>query len=50
MSILKCLICQGEVEIIGNLDEFTKKIRCLGCGFENCPKKEIVVYKKRSKL
>lgn len=44
--MLKCLVCGGELEVLGNLDDFTKKVRCLCCGFENLPKREVLIIKK----
>ena len=55
MKFLKCIFCEGELEIIGNFHKFNKKIKCLSCGFTNhnhssAEKKvpEIFIIKKNS--
>ena len=42
MKLLRCKLCRGEMEIIGNEHAVNKKVRCLNCGFTNAeePKKE----------
>jgi DNA-directed RNA polymerase subunit RPC12/RpoP len=35
MKLLKCLICAGEVDVVGNERNINKKIRCRQCGFNN---------------
>ena len=50
MKILQCMYCKGELEIL--LDKgFTKKVKCLSCGFTNSaaePKEpEVVVIRRR---
>ncbi len=35
MSIINCLFCKGELEIIGNLKGFEKKVKCKKCKFTN---------------
>ena len=35
LTFLKCIICKGEVEIIGNIFGTHKKTRCLSCGHTN---------------
>lgn len=50
MKLLKCLICRGEVDIIGNEHLASKKIRCQDCGFTNQEEKhqpEVIVMRKR---
>ncbi len=50
MSLLKCLICCGELEILGSAG-FMKKVRCCSCGYTNLPavkkEPEVVVYKRK---
>lgn len=50
MKLLKCLLCNGEADIIGNEFAVNKIIRCQRCGYSNnTPKKEpeVVIIKKR---
>ena len=50
MKFLKCKICLGEVDIIGNERAINKKIKCRKCGFTNQvePKgPEVFVIRKR---
>jgi hypothetical protein len=35
MKILRCRICMGEVDIIGNPRAVNKKIKCRKCNFTN---------------
>jgi hypothetical protein len=35
MKLLKCKLCSGEVDIIGNERSINKKIKCRKCGFSN---------------
>lgn len=35
MKLLKCKLCQGEVDIIGGEHAVNKKIKCTKCGFTN---------------
>lgn len=35
MKLLKCKLCRGEVNIIGNERAVNKKIKCSKCGFSN---------------
>jgi hypothetical protein len=35
MKFLRCKVCRGEVDIIGNDRSVNKKIKCLKCGFTN---------------
>jgi len=49
MKILKCCLCDGELEIIGDKYEINKKIKCRDCGFSNDTKqKEPEVFIRRS--
>lgn len=50
MKLLKCKLCSGEVDIIGNYRSIEKKIKCRKCHFTNEKPKnitEIVVIKKK---
>ena len=53
MKLLKCKLCRGEVDIIGNEKAVQKKIRCRKCGFTNDDDQksvtEVIVIKKRNK-
>jgi len=49
MKLLKCVLCEGEIEIIGNFDSVVKKLKCLDCGFQNFKehkKEPVIVYKR----
>ncbi len=50
MKILKCKICNGEIDIIGNEKAVNKKVKCRRCGFSNLNEKEpeIFVIRKRN--
>ncbi len=50
MKILKCIICNGEVDIISSDRSIIKKIKCKKCGFTNhieSKEPEIIVIRKR---
>jgi len=50
MKFLKCKICLGEVDIIGNERAINKKIKCRKCGFTNQVEArgpEVVIIRKR---
>ena len=51
MKLLKCIVCNGEVDIVGNEYAINKLIQCRQCGFsnQNVAKKEpeVVIIKKR---
>lgn len=52
MKLLKCVLCEGEIEIIGNFDSVVKKLKCLHCGFKNFndkekPKNTEIIYKRK---
>lgn len=52
MKLLRCKLCRGEVDIIGNEKAVQKNIKCRKCGFTNDDQKlvtEIIVIKKRNK-
>jgi len=35
MKILRCIICNGEVDILDSNETINKKIKCRKCGFTN---------------
>lgn len=52
MKLLKCKLCSGEMEIVGNERAVNKKVKCLKCGYTNTndPDRkvtEVVIMKKR---
>jgi len=51
MKLLKCKLCLGEVDIIGNERSNKKTTKCRKCGFTNdteTPKgPEVVIIRKR---
>lgn len=50
MKFLKCVICDGEVDIINSDRSTNKKIKCRKCGFSNyveTKEPEIIVIRKR---
>ncbi len=53
MKLLKCKLCQGEVDIVGGEHAINKKIKCTKCGFTNesaQPKgPEVIVMRRRPK-
>ena len=53
MKLLKCKICAGEVNIIGNENLINKKIKCSKCGFTNDEYEqkfpEVVIIRKKNK-
>lgn len=53
MKLLKCKICLGEVDIVGNDRATFKKVKCRKCGFTNESENkgpEVVVIRKRPSL
>lgn len=40
MKILKCIICDGEVDILNEDTCSNKKVKCRKCGFTNANIKE----------
>lgn len=53
MKLLKCKLCYGEVDIIGNQYAINKKIKCRNCGFNNLEESEkkepeVMVIRKRA--
>lgn len=50
MRFLKCKICLGEADIVGNDRAINKKIKCRKCGFTNQVEvkgPEVVIIRKR---
>lgn len=52
MKLLKCKLCSGEMEIVGNERSINKKVKCLKCGYTNANESErkipeIVIMRKR---
>ena len=48
MIILRCLICDGEIEILKSHDNINKKVKCNHCGFSNEPREpEVFVIRKK---
>lgn len=51
MRLLKCKLCAGEIDIVGNEHSIFKKIKCKYCGFANNDEKkypEVIVIKKKA--
>jgi hypothetical protein len=53
VKILKCKLCDGEVDIIANHRSVSKKIKCRKCKFTNLNDKpsepEVVIIRKKKK-
>ena len=52
MKLLKCKLCHGEVDIVGNERAIHKKVKCRACGYSNENEKahrepEVVIIRKR---
>lgn len=52
MKLLKCRVCAGEMEIVGNEHAVNKKVKCLKCGYTNSNESErktpeVIIIKKR---
>jgi hypothetical protein len=52
MKLLKCKLCYGEMDIVGNERSIHKKVKCQRCGYTNLGEPdrkgpEIVIIKKR---
>ncbi len=50
MKLLKCKICLGEVDLVGNEHSINRKVKCHKCGFSNEVENkapEIFVIRKR---
>lgn len=51
MKLLKCKVCNGEIDIIGNERAVNKKTKCHKCGFSTDNEKkepEVFIIKKRN--
>lgn len=51
MKLLKCKLCAGEIDIVGNEKSINKKVKCKKCGFTNGEPEqkfpEVLIIKKR---
>lgn len=51
MILLKCKLCMGEVDIVGNDHSINKKTKCLKCGHTNAEPvqkgPEVIVMRRR---
>ncbi len=51
MKLLRCKLCRGEVDIIGNEKSIKKKVKCQKCNFTNDSEQkdypEVIVIRKR---
>lgn len=54
MKLLKCKLCHGEMDIIGNERAIYKKVKCKQCGFSNeshsDPKMPEVIFIRKKRL
>ena len=49
MKLLKCKVCKGEIDIVGNERVINKKVKCRQCGFSNEDKApEVFVIRKKN--
>lgn len=53
MILLRCKVCSGEMDIVGNELSINKKVKCRQCGFNNETEyhrkmPEVVVIRKRN--
>jgi len=51
MKILKCKLCSGEVDIVGNDRSIIKKTKCNKCGHTNDTthkEPEVIIMRRRS--
>ena len=50
MRLLKCKLCGGECEFVGNEHTVQRKVRCLQCGFNNLDEEkkgpEVIIRKR----
>lgn len=35
MKLLRCKLCRGEMDIVGNEHAVNKKVKCRNCGYNN---------------
>jgi hypothetical protein len=52
MILLKCKLCNGEMDIVGGEHAVNKKVRCRKCGYNNVDflekkEPEVVIIRKR---
>lgn len=50
MKFLRCKLCQGEVDVIGNDHSFHKKTKCSKCGYSTEPVGTEVLFINRRKI
>lgn len=55
MKLLKCKLCAGEMDIVGNERSINKKVKCRQCGYSNENENdygrkgpEVVIIRKRT--
>lgn len=53
MKLLRCALCDGEADIIGNYKSVFKKVKCRKCNYTNSntkekPMPEVVIIKKKN--
>ncbi len=53
MKLLRCLLCRGEMDIVGGEQSVNKKVKCRQCGYSNETDQnrkvpEVVVIRKRN--
>lgn len=54
MKFLKCIFCDGELDILFNDRSINKKVKCHKCGFSNANESsekkepEVLIIRKRS--
>lgn len=49
MKLLKCIICNGEIDIIGNERAVSKKTKCRKCGLTSYEEKmapEVIIRRR----
>jgi uncharacterized Zn finger protein len=52
MKLLKCKLCSGEMDIVGNERAINRKVKCRQCGYNNESETnykgpEVVILRKR---
>lgn len=52
MKLLRCLLCRGEVDVVGHDRSINRKTKCRKCGHgsagtENKPAPEVIVMRRR---
>jgi hypothetical protein len=54
MKLLKCKLCLGEVDLVGNERSVERKVKCQKCGFTNANVEkaagpEVIIMNRRPK-